>query len=194
MNYIDVVKQLMDYDVSLGKVISAYRDLGTGSGQEYLFRNTVLDPDFHKVEQRQAAQIDTQTHADVVQLIQDEWDSAGRGNRFNIQSLAAVIEGRLGHETPKKSIISNLPPQPWDVGRNEEDVGQVELIDANGNVFLIWVGDEYHEVFMKLVIATPEIVEEVCKVVRGYLPGTVQTEAIIGLSEALNKAGVYLVR
>ena len=159
--------------------------------------------------------IDEQTHKDVVELIRIEMSAIGEGqgcSNWNpsAERLACLIEGRLGHESPSKSVIPNLPPQPWKQGRNPDDPGEVELLDANGTGFLIWVGmDEHTKPFMDLVIAAPDVVEAGAVVVKQYLeaidaverefPGAGlssnlwgKEEEYLALLKAVKKAGVDL--
>ncbi len=63
--------------------------------------------------------IDSKTHADVMQLIEDEMyrvckadcDDTGSADR-----LASLIEGRLGHETPKKALFPGITHDDWEIG------------------------------------------------------------------------------
>jgi len=138
--------------------------------------------------------IDRQAHDDVVGLIEAEMAQAHPDFSVSAERLACVIEGRHGITTPEKSIIPNLPPQPWHTGRNPRDAGQVELIDANGNGFLIWVGGDHDEVFMKLCMTAPELAQWMYGYARDNMlsSGSPTVEPMTSLIRLLQKAGVTL--
>jgi len=154
--------------------------------------------------------IDRQTHDDVVSLIRAELDKKRDQSGYYTdvpERLACLVEGRLGHETPKKPTGLELPPTPWEPGRCG---GEVHLLDAKGWSIFCWLsGGQWEGAFMKLVAAAPDLfaaAEAVAKVylkteadVESAFPGAGLSRHLWGenseyenLIKALKKAGVTL--
>lgn len=140
------------------------------------------------------SKIDSQTHRDVVALIGVEMRNCKRTRDYTgaPERLASAIEGRLGYETPQKSVISNLPQLPWRRGHTGR---QVTLSDADGNTIVIYEGaEEGMDAFLKLCIAAPDLLEYVSDLVpllEDITPDDRIDYAIKGV-ELLKKAGVAL--
>jgi len=132
--------------------------------------------------------LDSQTHADVVELIQDEWDGAGRGSRFNIDRLAAVIERRLGYEAPKKST-------EWVLGESYGGGHQLIYNESDGRCIVRKVDGREEE--MRLAAGAPDLAIALGAMTREVRLESVRSPGswryVLAMADAaLEKAGVDL--
>ena len=133
--------------------------------------------------------IDKQTHADIVEFIEAEMyrvckadcDDTGAADR-----LASLIEGRLGHETPKKALFPGITQGEW--YPNEYIVGNEKMWRICKEKFETPLAQKIRNTAdAKLIVAAPKFGELLAKLHSTLRPGF-PLEPVEGISHIMDES------
>ena len=153
--------------------------------------------------------VDDQTHADIIELIEARMAEVACGNHAGAAELAALIEGRMGYESPPKSCLPNITPGEWYAKESVTGIGVRADITAIASA---WVRGTHYEMDeererlptrqeaianISLMAAAPDVAKVLNELYEyTYQPHTPTTRDIVDIwadaVTALRKAGVDL--